>query len=146
MFASGGSLPFCLLLQQIVCVSKTMITVHYICTKVFEENLRYSWNEIDYNYFMFGWLCISNYICTINQHDALFFHFTTPLHALGPFVALHQEAECIIWRMVLVLLLKRMSACLTPADNHHIIHSASWWWAINGPEICRLKELCIVLV
>jgi hypothetical protein len=30
--------------------------------------------------FTFGWPCISNYICAINQHDALFFHFIVLPH------------------------------------------------------------------
>jgi hypothetical protein len=30
---------------------------------------------------------------------------TTPLHVSGPFVAHHQEAECIVWQMVLVYIL-----------------------------------------
>jgi hypothetical protein len=37
--------------------------------------------------------------CTIFS----FYYFTTPLHVSGPFVAHHQEAECIMWQMVLVL-------------------------------------------
>jgi hypothetical protein len=37
---------------------------------------------------------------------------TTPLHVSGPFVAPHQEAECIVWQMLLVLLLSRLSAGL----------------------------------
>jgi hypothetical protein len=43
--------------------------------------------------------------CIMNQHDALFFSLITlpRLHVSGPFVAHHQEAECIVWRMVLVL-------------------------------------------
>jgi hypothetical protein len=43
------------------------------------------------------------YNCVTNQHDALFFPLycvTTPLHVLGSFLACHQEAECMMWRMV----------------------------------------------
>jgi uncharacterized membrane protein (DUF485 family) len=42
----------------------------------------------------------------INQHDAILFllHYViTPLYISGQFVAHHLEAECIMWRMVLVL-------------------------------------------
>jgi hypothetical protein len=39
--------------------------------------------------FMFGWSCVSKYICIINQHDARFVFTllttTVPLHVLGPF-------------------------------------------------------------
>jgi hypothetical protein len=54
--------------------------------------------------FMFVWPCTSNDICIINQHDTLFFSLycvTTPLHASGPFTVHHQEAWCIMLRMVL---------------------------------------------
>jgi hypothetical protein len=43
------------------------------------------------------------------MHYFSLYFVTTPLHISGPFVAHHQEAECIMWRMVLVLLLKRLS-------------------------------------
>jgi hypothetical protein len=33
--------------------------------------------------------------CTIFSY----YYFTTPLHVSGPFVAHHQEAECIMWRL-----------------------------------------------
>jgi hypothetical protein len=67
---------------------------------------------------------------------------TTPVHVLGPFVAHHQEAECIVWWMVIVLLLSQLSVGLGPlrcktSPIRHTIHSAYWWWATNGPEICR---------
>jgi hypothetical protein len=35
------------------------------------------------------------------------YYVTTPIHVSVPFVAHHQEGECIMWRMVLVLLLSR---------------------------------------
>jgi hypothetical protein len=36
---------------------------------------------------------------------------TTPLHVSGPLAVHHQESECVIWRMVHVSLLSRLSAC-----------------------------------
>jgi hypothetical protein len=58
---------------------------------------------------------------------------TTPLHVLGPFVAHHQEAECIIWWMVHVLLVSQLLASLDGRELHyqqqiiyvyHVIHKA----------------------
>jgi hypothetical protein len=62
------------------------------------------------------WSCVHLvYNCIINQHDILFFPLycvTTPLHVSGSFLAHHQDAECIMWRMVLVFLLNWLSAGL----------------------------------
>jgi hypothetical protein len=94
---------------------------------------------------MFGWLCVSSHIYIINRHNVLFFSLlciTTPLHVSGPFVAHHEEAECEVWRMVLVLLPSWLSVGLgllrsKTGTIYHTIHSVSWWWATNGPETFR---------
>jgi hypothetical protein len=53
------------------------------------------------------------YNCITNQHDVLFSPpLTVPLHLQGSFLAHHQEAECIMWWIVLVLLLNRLSVGL----------------------------------
>jgi hypothetical protein len=46
------------------------------------------------------------------MHYFLLYYITTSVHVSNTFVDHHQEAECIMWRTVLVLLLKRLSAGL----------------------------------
>jgi hypothetical protein len=98
------------------------------------------------------------YVRIINQHDALFFHFIVLprfyafVHVSDPFVAHHREAVCVMWRMVLVLLLNRLSAGLArprPAESRQYsidcssidnlsegTRNAPWRWQCNA-ETCR---------
>jgi hypothetical protein len=85
------------------------------------------------------WRIFVNVLLTVYlQHDAIFFHFIA-LPRLYVFRAHHQEAESR-WAWM------RRNFSSRPNDNRlrsktstirHVIRSASWWLATNGPETCR---------
>jgi hypothetical protein len=75
--------------------------------------------------FSYVWLIVHHELYLYNKPTRCtvfsLYCVTTPLHVSGPFVTHHQEAECIMWRIVLVFLLSRLSAGLDQAKF-------SRWW------------------
>jgi hypothetical protein len=94
------------------------------------------------------------------------YYITTPLHVSGPFVAHHQEAECIVWQMVLVL--HTYSGTLTArscrifdkcilkfmyvikydrrplSDKQWNIHEVTYWNWLHFVNSCICSRACLV--
>jgi hypothetical protein len=84
-----------------------------------------------------------------NQHSARIQNLSCDfaLNVSGLHTAHHQEVMCTIWQMVIACLLdvdclwaNRQSTFKETSAICRIVHVASWWWAVWGPETCKAKS------